>query len=225
VPQEIAVYPLLTVRENLDVFGRLNAIRGDLLEERVAWALRWTGLAARENDQAATLSGGMKRRLNIACSVLHRPRLVLLDEPAVGVDPQGRRRIWDMLEELRDEGTSLVQSTHELNEIETVCDRMLILDHGSVIADGTVHDLVSQTVGGGATFTLTLGTAPDPVKLGDDYEIRGMTVSGSLLDVAEDLPRILARVRQSGAAIRHMSVDTPGIEAVFTRLTGRELRE
>jgi len=225
VPQEIAIYPLLSVRENLRVFGRLNGIAGAALSEHVEWAVRWTGLEARADCRAGTLSGGMQRRLNIACGVLHRPRLVLLDEPAVGVDPQGRQRIWDMLDELRASGASLIQSTHELNEIETVCDRMLIIDRGRLIADGTVDDLVRRHLGTAASFALTLAEPPTGLELPGDIAIRGATVEGRLPDVAVDLPRILERLRTAGASIRHVRVDTPGLEAVFTRLTGRELRE
>ncbi|MBI1799002.1 MAG: ABC transporter ATP-binding protein, partial [Candidatus Eisenbacteria bacterium] len=128
VPQEVAIYPLLTARENLEVFGRLQGVLPADLKERTAWALEWTGLADRAKRPVGQFSGGMKRRLNIACGVLHRPRIVLLDEPTVGVDPQSRERIYEMLDELRREGGTMLLTTHQLEEAEARCDRIAILD-------------------------------------------------------------------------------------------------
>ena len=142
VPQEIALDPLLTAAENLEVFGALQGVHGEALAERVGWALAFSGLESRRDDRVEAFSGGMKRRLNIACSVLHRPRVLLLDEPTVGVDPQSRERIWHMLGELRAAGTSIVLTTHQLDEAETQCDRIVIIDHGRVIAVGTLAQLV-----------------------------------------------------------------------------------
>lgn len=151
VPQEIALYPLLTAAENLEVFGALQGVQGEALAERVDWALAFSGLESRRGDRVAAFSGGMKRRLNIACSVLHRPRVLLLDEPTVGVDPQSRERIWNMLDELRAAGTSIVLTTHQLDEAETQCDRIVIIDHGEVIAAGTLAELVDRIGDAAAT--------------------------------------------------------------------------
>ena len=150
VPQEIALYPLLTASENLEVFGALQGVRGAELAERVEWGLAFSGLESRRNDRVESFSGGMKRRLNIGCSVLHRPQVLLLDEPTVGVDPQSRERIWHMLDELRAAGTSIVLTTHQLDEAETQCDRIVIIDHGQVIAMGTLAELV-DSIGDAAT--------------------------------------------------------------------------
>jgi ABC-2 type transport system ATP-binding protein len=149
VPQEIAVYPLLTARENLEAFGSLQGVRGADLKERVAWALEWTGLGERGREPVRRFSGGMKRRLNIACGVLHRPEVVLLDEPTVGVDPQSRERIYTMLDGLRREGASLLLTTHHLEEAEARCERIVIMDHGKVVATGTVPEMVSQVEASG----------------------------------------------------------------------------
>jgi ABC-2 type transport system ATP-binding protein len=154
VPQEIALYPLLTAAENLEVFGALQGVSAAELAQRVEWGLAFSGLESRRDDRVGTFSGGMKRRLNIACSVLHRPRVLLLDEPTVGVDPQSRERIWHMLDELRTAGTSIVLTTHQLDEAETQCDRIVIIDHGEVIAAGTLEQLVDG-IGAAAT-------APEP---------------------------------------------------------------
>ena len=225
VPQEIALYPLLSTEENLRVFGRLHGVRGRDLARRIDWALEWTGLSHRAGDPVGHFSGGMQRRLNIACGVLHRPRLVLLDEPTVGVDPQGRRRIWEMLEELRSAGAALVQSTHELHEIESVCDRMLIMDHGRIIAAGTVGELVESTLGSGAELRLTLDRPAEGLLPRNGFEVRGATLRGALDDVASDLPAVLEKLSSAGLGVLDMQVERPDLEAVFTHLTGRELRE
>ena len=142
VPQELAIYPLLTARENLEAFGRLQGLSRRDLGDRVKWALKVAALDDRTSEPIKTFSGGMKRRLNIACGVLHRPRVVLLDEPTVGVDPQSRERIYDMLTELTGDGVSLLLTTHHLEEAEARCSRTVIIDHGRVIASGTLPELV-----------------------------------------------------------------------------------
>lgn len=147
VPQEIAIYPLLTVRENLLVFGRYQGQGGKALDEAIDYALEWAALADRAGDITKTLSGGMKRRLNMAAGVLHRPRILLLDEPTVGVDPQSRERIYAMIESLRKDGVSLIYTTHYMEEAERLCDRVAIIDQGRMIAVGTKDELVRDTVG------------------------------------------------------------------------------
>jgi ABC-2 type transport system ATP-binding protein len=147
VPQEIALYPLLSARENLIVFGRYQGLSGAALDEAVDRALEWSVLSDRTDDPVKTFSGGMKRRLNMAVGTLHRPRILLLDEPTVGVDPQSRERIYGMIESLRGEGVSLIYTTHYMEEAERLCDRVAIIDHGRLIATGTKNELVRATVG------------------------------------------------------------------------------
>src|SRR6187431_747271 len=156
VPQELAIYPLLTARENLESFGRLYGLSGAELAKQVDWALERTGLSDRAREPVKQFSGGMRRRLNIACGILHHPRIVLLDEPTVGVDPQSRDRIYDMLAGLAESGVSLLLTTHHLEEAEARCARTVILDHGKVIASGTMSELVEQTVGRYRLVTLRL---------------------------------------------------------------------
>jgi len=141
VPQENALYPLLTARENLETFGRMNGLDGRRLHERASWALEWTGLVDRARSQVKTFSGGMKRRLNLACGVLHEPRLVLLDEPTVGVDPQSRNAIFDNLEVLKKRGKTLVYTTHYMEEAERLADRIVVIDHGRVVANDTLSGM------------------------------------------------------------------------------------
>lgn len=163
VPQDLGIYPDLSVRENLHAFGVFNGLRGRRLRERIEWALDWTGLADRADGLPKTFSGGMKRRVNIACGVLHEPSVLLLDEPTVGVDPQSRERIFTMIEALRQAGTTILLTTHHLEEAETRCEHVLIIDHGRVIAEGTVGELIRQTVGSArqATIRLARPVAPE----------------------------------------------------------------
>src|SRR5262245_14477691 len=225
VPQEIALYPLLTARENLEVFGRFHGLGRADLAERVAWALDWTALADRADEPIKGYSGGMKRRLNIACGVLHRPDVVLLDEPTVGVDPQSRERIWEMLARLKQAGVSLVLTTHQLDEAQTHGDRIVIIDHGKTIAAGTFAELVEQTVGARRLVTLTLDRPlPRPLD-GRAVESDGRTVRLQTADVAAELPPLLERVKAAGCQVEDVGVQSPTLQLVFLHLTGRELRE
>ncbi len=147
VPQTIAIYGDLTADQNLFAFGKLHGVPRRELVERVDAALRWSNLADRRRHLVKTFSGGMQRRLNIACSVLHRPQILLLDEPTVGVDPQSRERIYEMLDELRDQGTAILLTTHQLDEAQFRCDRIAIVDQGKVVQAGTFDELVTGTVG------------------------------------------------------------------------------
>src|SRR6186997_2641768 len=172
VPQELAIYPSLTARENLEAFGRLQGLSSSDVATQVKWALATTALEDRADEPVKGFSGGMKRRLNIACGVLHRPRVVLLDEPTVGVDPQSRERIYDMLTALTRDGVSLILTTHHLEEAEARCARTVIIDHGRVIAAGTLAELVDQTIGRHRLVTLRLdapvAVAPAGVEIAAD---------------------------------------------------------
>ncbi len=225
VPQEVALYDMLTPRENLALFGRLQGLGGRALEESVGWALRWTGLESRARHLVKTFSGGMKRRLNIAAGVLHRPQVVLLDEPTVGVDPQSRERIYEMLDELRRQGTSLLLTTHQLDEAESRCDRIVILDHGKVVGEGTLPELVSRLFGGRRTVTLTLDRVPTSPLPGLEFKPGGRSGTALLADAVEELPALLARVRACGLEVEDLALHRPGLGEVFLALTGRELRE
>ena len=231
VPQEIALYPLLTARENLAAFGELQGLSGPDLKRQIDWALERTGLGDRAAEPVKQFSGGMKRRLNIACGVLHRPRIVLLDEPTVGVDPQSRDRIYDMLSDLAAEGASLLLTTHHLEEAEARCSRTVIIDRGRAIAEGTLAELVDRTVGRHRLVTLRLDQpladmgrvavgSETVVDSGDARQLRAR-----LHDVASELPQLLDRVRRAGRAVEDVEVRGPSLQAVFIHLTGRELRE
>ena len=230
VPQELALYPLLTARENLGAFGRLQGLGGADLARQIDWALERTGLADRAKEPVKQFSGGMRRRLNIACGILHHPRIVLLDEPTVGVDPQSRDRIYDMLGELARDGVSLLLTTHHLEEAEARCSRTVIIDHGRVIASGTLPQLVDQTVGRHRLVTLRLDAplgsdSADVLTTVDIDPSDPRIVRARMSDVAVGLPPLLERIRVSGRSIDDVDVRGPSLQAVFIHLTGRELRE
>jgi len=215
VPQELSLYPALTARENLETFGSLNGLAKNQLRERVDWALAWTGLTSRAEERSDGFSGGMRRRLNIAASVLHRPKVLLLDEPTVGVDPQSRQRIWEMLAELRMEGTALLLTTHQLDEAQQLAERIVIIDHGKTAASGTLSELVQQTVGSQTLVSI------ETEDLSGAKERREIHVE----DVAAELPALLADAAAEGRKVCDLAVRAPTLHSVFLHLTGKDLRE
>ena len=227
VPQEIALYPKLTAAENLACFGELQGLSGPTLHERLEWALEFTGLADRSQELVGTFSGGMKRRLNIACSVLHRPSVVLLDEPTVGVDPQSRQRIWEMLERLRRDGASLLLATHQLDEAQQVCDRIVVIDHGRVIANGAFDELVRQTIGPKRRVVLMFDSSANTsvFQTWPDTTIEGAIVRCQVGNVGRDLAALLSHAADAGAGVLDVQIESPTLQAVFIHLTGRELRD
>ena len=227
VPQEVALYPLLTARENLHAFGRLQGLSGRGLTDRVNWVLDRTGLADRAAEPIKQFSGGMRRRLNIACGIVHQPRIVLLDEPTVGVDPQSRDRIYDVLADLRSAGVSLLLTTHHLEEAEARCSRTVIIDHGKVIASGTLPELVDRTVGRHRLVTIRVDAplAADHAGSIEIDRVDSRLGRVRLTDVGAELPPLLDRLRQSGRSVEDLDVRGPSLQAVFIHLTGRELRE
>ena len=232
VPQDIALYPLLTARENLQVFGRLHGLAGTALARRVEAALGWIGLADRAKEPIQHFSGGMKRRLNIACGVLHEPDVVLLDEPTVGVDPQSRERIWEMLSSLTDRGASLLVTTHMLEEAEDRCQRIVIVDHGVQVAAGTLPELllvaglserrVRIMLDHRAADVFPAGsTPPAGLRVTDD----GTALVSGIRDVGRELPPLVAALERAGQHVSDLDVRGAGLHDVFLALTGKELRE
>jgi ABC-2 type transport system ATP-binding protein len=226
VPQELAIYPALTARENLDAFARLQGLSGADVAAQVQWALGVTGLDDRASEPVKSFSGGMKRRLNIACGVIHRPRVVLLDEPTVGVDPQSRERIYDMLGELTRAGVSLLLTTHHLEEAEARCSRTVIIDHGKVIAAGTLPELVDRTVGRHRIVTLRVDAPMAALPSGVEASAEDpRLLRARVANVARELPALLTALAAQGREVEDVDVRGPSLQAVFIHLTGRELRE
>jgi len=229
VPQEICLYPLLTPWENLWTFGRYQGLAGAPLTSAIGESLEWIGLADRAKDRTGNLSGGMKRRLNIAAGTIHSPRLLLCDEPTVGVDPQSRERIYAMIGELKMRGVALLYTTHYMEEAERLCDRIAIIDHGRIIASGTREELVRSVLGDRQTVTID-AEAPVPAALRERLTRLGATVEGDVVRVlTDDAPKqireLLGAFHDEGAAIRDLTLKRASLEEVFLHLTGRELRE
>jgi ABC-2 type transport system ATP-binding protein len=218
----------MTARENLQAFGSLQGLSGRDLATQVDWVLDRIGLADRAAEPIKQFSGGMRRRLNIACGILHRPRVVLLDEPTVGVDPQSRDHIYDVLNELRATGVSLLVTTHHLEEAEARCSRTVIIDKGKVIASGTLPELVDRTVGRHRMVTLRIDAPLSQSSVQDGFEVDSIdprTLRAKLTDVAVELPPLLDRLRGAGRSVEDVDVRGPSLQSVFIHLTGRELRE
>ncbi|HXH95814.1 MAG TPA: ABC transporter ATP-binding protein [Gaiellaceae bacterium] len=231
VPQELAVYPDLNARENLRFFARLYGLPSADAASRVEEVLDVIGLTDRAGDLAKTYSGGMQRRLNIGIGLLHRPRLLILDEPTVGVDPQSRNAILESVEQLSAEGMAVLYTTHYMEEAERLCDRIGIIDLGELKAEGTRAELVS------------LVGQHDRVRFDGDGELEagaaaarglGAVQAASVQDggiqlLVEDarslLPELLQTVVAAGVAVKGVEVDEPNLEAVFLHLTGKALRD
>jgi ABC-2 type transport system ATP-binding protein len=227
VPQELALYPLLTCRENLEAFGRYQGLRGKALRDGIAWCLEWAALADRSGATAKTLSGGMRRRLNMAAGLVHRPRIVLLDEPTVGVDPQSRNRIFEMVEGLRDAGTTVIYTTHYMEEAERLCDTIAIMDHGSIIAQGTKEELVEQSFGSRSDVLMRFASSVDNAAAW--AAARGGTLDEGVAHFAVDRPTDIAALldgaARDGLEVIDVVLRRPNLESVFLQLTGRDLRQ
>ena len=227
VPQELALYPRLTCRENLESFGRYHGLRAKDLPEAVDWCLGWAALTERAGDLVKNLSGGMKRRLNMAAGLIHRPRLVLMDEPTVGVDPQSRNHIFEMIEKLHHTGTSMIYTTHYMEEAERLCDRVAIIDHGRIIALGAKEELVRNTFGTRSEVLARFEGPPD--RAAAWAERRGGRFADHVAQFRIEHPReigaLLEDAAGAGLELVDVSLRKPNLESVFLQLTGRELRD
>jgi ABC-2 type transport system ATP-binding protein len=227
VPQELAIYPRLTSKENLRSFGRYYGLTGKKLADAVAWCLNWAALEDRAGDLARTLSGGMKRRLNMAAGLIHQPRLVLMDEPTVGVDPQSRNRIFEMIEALRAQGMTIIYTTHYMEEAERLCDRIAIVDHGRIIALDTKEALVRSAFASRSQVLARVDGPPAAVEAWVTQRGGRMVDATAQFTVEHpsEIAALLDSASLAGLALVDLSLRRPNLESVFLHLTGRELRD
>jgi ABC-2 type transport system ATP-binding protein len=233
VPQELALYEDLTARENLVFWGQMYGLSGRPLNSRVDEVLEQIGLTDKAKNRVKTYSGGMKRRVNIGVGLLHKPRLLFMDEPTVGIDPQSRRAILDTVKDLNKQGMTLLYTTHYMEEAQELSDRVGIIDHGELIAIGTQKELTQQ-VGETETLILHVGESDDPGALAaslkgvkDVLEANATDHEVSIItpDAEDILAAVVSKANERGIKIRSIDIREPNLEAVFLHLTGRALRD
>ena len=231
VPQELALYSDLSAAGNLEFWGSAYGLRGAVLQRRVSEVLELIGLADRGKDHTSTFSGGMKRRLNFGCGIVHSPRVLLLYEPTAGVDPQSRVRLLDLVREQARAGTTVIYTTHYMEEAQDLCDRIAIVDHGKLLAIGTLDEL-RRLVGEQDLLRLAgrfeAGAATRALEALDGVQVLtaapdAMTISTA--GASRKLPTIFAALTTTGADIQETTLSVPSLESLFIKLTGRELRE
>jgi ABC-2 type transport system ATP-binding protein len=233
VPQDLGLYEEMSAHENLHLFGALYGLTGAALKRAMDEGLELVGLRDRAKDKVKAFSGGMKRRLNLAAALLHDPQLLLLDEPTVGVDPQSRNAIFDNLEVLKKRGKTLLYTTHYMEEAERLCDRLVIMDHGKVIADDTLQGLHRMLpVANLLTIELEAGKmngfrADDlrSVPGVESVDLRGAALRIGVRDLAVDSAGILHWLTEHGHPFHHLASERASLETVFLNLTGRSLRD
>jgi ABC-2 type transport system ATP-binding protein len=218
-PQALAIYETLTAEENLAFFARLYGLAGAALRERVAWALELAGLTDRRAELVKRFSGGMKRRLNLVCALVHGPKVVLLDEPTAGVDPQSRNHLFENIEALRREGLTVLYTTHYMEEAQRLCDRVAIMDHGRVLDIGAVEELIARH-GGRSVIEAELERPPTA-----EEQVPG-ALDGTRVRLETERPlEDAARLMGAGVPVASLSIHRPDLETVFLALTGRRLRD
>jgi ABC-2 type transport system ATP-binding protein len=218
-PQSISLYDMFTAIENLTFFCRLYGLSAAKTSERIEWALDFSGLEDRKKSRLETFSGGMKRRLNLACALLHEPRFVLLDEPTAGVDPQSRNHIFDCIDILKSNRTSILYTTHYMEEAERLCDRVAVMDHGQILALDSVSALIDQHGGEAVVTAEPRHPIPETAKLPCDLKDWKLTFQSK-----KPLDDVAALV-SSGVQLDSLNVARPTLETVFLNLTGRSLRD
>lgn len=234
VPQEIALYQTLSAKENLKFWGRMYGQSGKTLEKSVDEVLEIIGLTDRAKDKIETFSGGMKRRVNIGAAILHKPELLIMDEPTVGIDPQSRNHILETVKQLNNEGMTIIYTSHYMEEVEYLCKRIGIVDHGDLIACGTVPEL-RETIGDQSRIILSLEKnsfrdALRPTSLNGLFNEKDIKINDEQLMVFHKEPQLvlsdlIQSVTNAGAKIGSVNIVEPNLESVFLHLTGRNLRD
>lgn len=230
VPQNLAIYNEFKAYENVEYFGRLYGLKGRELKENVRQALEFTGLWERKNDYPKKFSGGMQRRLNIACSIVHKPRLIIMDEPTVGIDPQSRNHILNSVRELNKMGSTVIYTSHYMEEIEALCSRVVIMDNGRLIIEGSIQELkeyskdeqiVDITL---KEYNFSITEAVKAV-----YGVKECIISENkmkvILKLSSSISRVINTIVENGGVITRINMEDTSLEDVFLTLTGKKLRD
>lgn len=231
VPQDLALYESLTAAENVRFFGKLYGLRGNLLKERTEEALAFTGLSDRAKEKPSTFSGGMKRRLNIACAIMHRPKLIIMDEPTVGIDPQSRNHILDSVKALNKLGSTIIYTSHYMEEVAAICDRVAIMDKGHIIACGTEKELRERVAHEEKIVVNAQNITPALInELGKHPRINRVEVVQDAVELylpssQSELQDILFIFAKHEGVIVSLHIEEPDLETLFLSLTGRTLRD
>jgi ABC-2 type transport system ATP-binding protein len=218
-PQSLSIYEQFTPHENLTFFARLYGLTSSQVRSRVDWALEFAGLTDRRHDRVKGFSGGMKRRLNLACALVHDPQVILLDEPTVGVDPQSRNHMFESIEQLRREGRTILYTTHYMEEARRLCDRVAIMDHGRILALDTVDALLAR-YGGDSVIRGELDRPP-PAGVVPAGALDGLRLRWESTAPLDEINRLAA----AGVGFRSLEITRSDLESVFLHLTGRSLRD
>jgi ABC-2 type transport system ATP-binding protein len=229
VPQELALYNELSAYDNLMFWGSLYSVKSELLKQRIDETLKLFGLFDRRNDKVKTYSGGMKRRINIASALLHQPKVLFMDEPTVGIDPQSRNLIFEVMEKLHREGMTIIYTTHYMEEAERFCDRIAIIDNGTIVAQGTLDELKQQ---GGEKESLVITATGITEEKVAKLKAAGYAVSMQdekliflSANMKTDMTRVIVACNDQGIDISHIDIRRVNLETVFLSLTGKQLRD
>ena len=231
VPQEIALYEDLSAYDNLMFWGSLYNIPKTDLHNKAIDVLEMVGLSDRKNDKVKTFSGGMKRRINIASSILHNPKILLMDEPTVGIDPQSRNHVFEVIEKLNKEGMTILYTTHYMEEAERLCDTIAIIDNGEIIAQGTLKELrnssnakdllsIKLTAETGTSFSKTQSANPSYI-----FNLSTNTIQVECENISNEISIIINEIQNNGGVIESIDTERANLESIFLKLTGKKLRD
>jgi ABC-2 type transport system ATP-binding protein len=229
VPQEIALYDKLSAVENLQFWGSLYGVEKSLLNKRIDETLELLGLSDRKNDKVKDYSGGMKRRINIAAALLHEPKILFMDEPTVGIDPQSRNLIFDVVEKLHKRGMTIIYTTHYMEEAERFCDRIGIIDKGEIIVQGTLKELRDFSK---MKENIVVRVANDAKErenkiknLKGDFTANGDEIIFPCNNIQSDLPKVVNQCAEAGLELSSIDIQKVNLETIFLKLTGKALRD
>jgi ABC-2 type transport system ATP-binding protein len=231
VPQEIALYENITAEDNIKFFAALYGIKGAELEKSTEQALKFAGLFDRRKEKPGTFSGGMKRRLNIACAIAHKPKVIIMDEPTVGIDPQSRNHILASIKKLKEDGATVIYTTHYMEEVEEISTRIIIIDHGEIIAEGTKEEL-KEKLADEKKYNLEVENT-EGLNIDKLYRVEGVKkveVKDNIIEVTslrgiENLDKLISTIMDDNIKINNITSIGTNLEMVFLKLTGRKLRD